>query len=93
MVSMVEAGVAGDALPVLSAIAVMGLLGLLSVLVVKRHPHLKVAFLWVSALVMLIASLLSIFSVGLYFLPASVLLLLAAIGIRKKGEAMLVEVT
>lgn len=93
MVSMVEAGVAGDALPVLSAIAAMGLLGLSAILVIKRRPHLKVALLWVSALVMLIASLLSIFSVGLYFLPASVLLLLAAIGIRKKGEAMLVEVT
>jgi len=93
MVSMVEAGVASDALPVLSAIAVMGLLGLLSVLVVKRHPHLKVALLWVSALVMLIASLLSIFSVGLYFLPASVLLLLAAIGMRETGRVPLQEVT
>jgi len=82
MVSMVEARVAGDALPVLSAIAVMGLLGLLAILVIRRHPHLEVALLWVSALVMLIASLLSIFSLGLYFLPASILLILAAIGMR-----------
>ena len=92
MVSMVEADVAGDALPILSAIALMGLLGLLAILVIRRHPHLEVALLWVSALLMLIASLLSIFSVGLYFLPASILLILAAIGMRKKEEAPLTEV-
>ena len=83
MVSMVEAGVASSALPILSVIAVMGLLGLLTILVIRRHPHLKTAFLWVSAIVMLIASLLSIFSVGSYFLPASILLFLAAIGMRE----------
>lgn len=87
MVSMVEAGVAGDALPVLSVIAVMGLLGLLAILVIRRHPHLEVTFLWVSALVMLITSLLSIFSLGLYCLPASILVLLSAIGMRTVGEA------
>ena len=85
---MVEAGTAGDALPILSAIAVMGLLGLLTILVIKRHPHLKVAFLWVSALVMLMASLLSIFSLGLYFLPASILLILAAVGIREDKQTL-----
>ena len=92
MVSMVEAGTAGDALPVLSVIAVMGLLGLLAILVIRRHPHLEVAFFWVSALFMLVVSLLSIFSVGLYFLPASVLLLLAAIGTGGRAEAPTVEV-
>jgi len=93
MVSMVEAGTAGDALPILSTIAMMGLLGLLAILVIRKHPHLEVAFLWVSALGMLIASLLSIFSLGLYFLPASVLLLLAAIGMEKKEEVPLTVVT
>jgi hypothetical protein len=88
MVSMVEAGTAGDALPVLSTIAVMGLLGLLTILVIKRHPYLKVAFLWVSALAMLIAILLSIFSLGLYFLPASILLILAAVGIREDKQTL-----
>ena len=86
-----EAGIASSALPVLSTIAVTGLLGLLAILVIRKHPHLKVAFLWVSALVMLIASLLSIFSLGLYFLPASVLLLLAAIGVTKREEPQLTE--
>jgi len=80
MVSMVEAGTAGDALPILSAIAVIGLLGLLALSVIRRHPHLKLALLWASALLMLIASLLSLFSVGLYFLLASILLTVAAIG-------------
>ncbi len=93
MVSIVEAGTAGDALPVLSAIAVMGLLGLLTILVIRRHPHMELAFLWVSALVMLILSLLSIFSLGFYFLPASILLLLAAIGMRETGRALLQEAT
>lgn len=93
MVSMVEAGTAGDALPVLSVIAVMGLLGLLAILVIRRHPHMKIALLWVSALVMLIISFLSIFSVGLYFLPASILLILAAIGMREAGATLPQEVT
>ena len=88
MVSMVEAGTARDALPILSTIAVMGLLGLLTILVIKRHPHLKVAFLWVSALVMLIASLLSIFSLGFFFLPASILLILTAIGLREDKQSL-----
>ncbi|MBA7702641.1 hypothetical protein ES703_111410 [subsurface metagenome] len=90
---MVEAGVAGDALPILSAIAVMGLLGLLAISVIRRHPHMEIAFLWVSALAMLIASLLSIFSVGLYFLPVSILLILAAIGMGRKEKAVPTEAT
>ncbi len=84
MVSMVEAGVAGDALPILSFIALMGLLGLLAMVLGKRMPRLGKPFLWTSAVAMLLVSLISIFSLGLLFLPASVLLLVAAIGL--KGE-------
>jgi len=91
MVSMVEAGTAGDALPILSAIAVMGLLGLLAVLLTRGHPYLAAILLWIVAVDMLILSLLSIFSVGLYFLLASILLLLAAIGMRKEEESLLLE--
>ena len=91
MVSMVEAGVASDALPVLSAIAVMGLLGLLAILLVRRHPYLVTILLWIVAVGMLIASFLSVFSIGLYFLPASVLLLLAAIVIGGRVEPQLME--
>ena len=90
MVSMVEAGTAGDALPVLSFIALMGLLGLLAIVLSKRSPRLGKPFLWTSAVAMLAASLLGIFSIGLFFLPASVLLLVAAIGLKgesKRGEA------
>jgi len=93
MVSMVEAGTAGDALPVLSAIAVMGLLGLLAILVIRKHHYVAAILLWIVAVDMLILSLLSIFSLGLYFLPASVLLLLAAIGMGKKEEATPTEAT
>jgi hypothetical protein len=90
MVSMVEAGVAGDALPVLSFIALMGVLGLLAIVLSKKRLHLGRIFVWISALAMLAVSLLGIFSVGLFFLPASALLLVAAISLRgesKRGEA------
>jgi len=86
MVSMVEAGVAGDALPILSFIALMGILGLLAIVLSKRRPRIGKPFLWTSAVAMLAVSLLSIFSLGLFFLPASVLLLVAAFGL--KGEVV-----
>jgi len=82
MVSMVEAGVAGDALPILSFIALMGLLGLLAIVLHKRRPYLGRIFIWVSALAILGVSLVSIFSLGLFFLPASILLIVSAIGLK-----------
>lgn len=87
MVSMVEAGVAGDALPILSAIAFTGLLGMFTIVIGKKHPILERTFLCISALGMLAMSLLSIFSLGLTFILPSILLLLAAIGIKKKQVA------
>ena len=83
MVSMVEAGVAGDALPLLSFIALMGVLGILAIVLSKRRFHLGRIFVWVSALAMLVVSLVSIFSLGLFFIPASILLMLAALGLRE----------
>jgi len=82
MVSMVAAGVAGDALPALSFISLMGVLGLLAIVLSRRKPHLGRIFMWISASAMLVVSLLAIFSIGLFFLPASALLLVAAIGLR-----------
>ncbi len=82
MVSMVAAGVAGDALPVLGFISLMGMLGLLAIVLSKRKPRLGRIFMWISASAMLAVSLLAIFSIGLFFLPASALLLVAAIGLR-----------
>lgn len=85
MVSMVEAGTAGDALPILSFIALMGLLGLLAIVLHKRRPYLGRIFIWVSASAMFVVSLVSIFSLGLFFLPPSILLILAAMGLREPG--------
>jgi hypothetical protein len=82
MVSMVAAGVAVDALPALSFISLMGILGLLAIVLSKSRSRLGRIFIWISALAMLVVSLLSIFSIGLFFLPASVLLLVAAIGLK-----------
>jgi len=94
MVSMVEAGTAGDALPILSFIALMGALGLSAMVLNRRKLRLARIFVWVSALAMLAVSLVSIFSIGLFFLPAAALLLVAAIGLKReseRGEAPLLE--
>lgn len=82
MVSMVEVGAALDALPFLGFISLMGVLGLLAIVLSKRRPRLGKPLLWTSAVAMLLVSLLGIFSVGLFFLPASVLLVVAAIGLK-----------
>jgi hypothetical protein len=90
MVSMVEAGFADDALPVLSFISLMGILGLLAIVLRKKKPLLGRIFIWVSAVAMLAVSIFSIFSIGLLFLPAAALLLVAAFGLEgesKRGEA------
>ncbi|MBA7667496.1 hypothetical protein ES703_75585 [subsurface metagenome] len=86
MVSMVEAGIAGDALPILFFIALMGLLGLLAIVLSKRRFHIGRICVWISALAMLSVSLVGIFSLGLLFLPASILLIVAAIGVRESEE-------
>jgi len=94
MVSMVGAGTAGDALPILSFIALMGVLGLVAIVLRKKKPRLGRVFIWVSAIAVLAASLAGIFSIGLFFLPAAALLLVAAIVLKwesKRGEAPLLE--
>jgi len=90
MVSMVEAGVAGDILPILSFIALMGLLGLLAIVLHKRKSRLGKLFLWISALAILAVSLFGFSSLGMIFLPAGILLMLAAMGVRE-GEGVLVQ--
>ena len=86
MVSLLEIGAALDALPFLGFISLMGVLGLLAIVLSKRRPRIGKPFLWTSAVVMLLVSLLGIFSVGLFFLPSSLLLLVAAISL--KGEVV-----
>jgi hypothetical protein len=94
VMSMVEAGTAGDALPFLSFIALMGVLGLLAMVLSRRRLRLGRVFIWVSAIAVLAASLAGIFSVGLFFLPAAALLLVVAIclkGESERDEAPLLE--
>jgi len=83
MVSLLEIGAALDALPILSFISLMGVLGILAMVLSKKRSSLGKPFLWTSAIAMLLVSLVSIFSVGLFFLPASVLLLVAATGLKE----------
>ena len=86
MVSMAEAGVAGDILPILSFIALMGLLGLLAIVLHKRKFRLGKLFIWISALAILAVSLFGFSSLGMIFLPAGILLMLAAIGLREQAK-------
>ena len=86
MVSYYEMGMAGEVLPILSFIALIGLLGLLAIVLHKRRPQLGKIFMWVSASVMLAFSLFSIFSLGLFFLTASILLIIAAVGMKEVQE-------
>ncbi|MBI2859915.1 MAG: hypothetical protein HYX91_00220 [Chloroflexi bacterium] len=77
-VSMIEAGMAGDALPWLAFISLMGVLGLLSLALYQGRPRLSRTFAWGSALFLLAVSGLSFASIGMFFMPAAVLLLIAA---------------
>jgi hypothetical protein len=88
-INMAEMGMAGEVLPILSFIALMGLLGLLAIVLYQTRPRLWRIFIWVSASAMLAISLVSIFSLGLFFLPASILLILSAVGMRKNERFLI----
>ncbi len=70
----------------LSFVALMGVLALVAIVLSKRSLHLGRIFIWVSALAVLVVSFLGLFTWGLFFLPASILLILAAIGVRGQKE-------
>ena len=81
-------------LAIIILMALMGLLGLLAMILAKRSHRLSQIFLWVSALATLVISLVSavtMVSVGIILLPAAILLILAAIGMREKDEVSLKE--
>ena len=61
----------------------MGVLALVAVLSLKRRPQLRSVLMWVSVSTILT---FGIFSLGLILLPASILLMLAAIGLREPGR-------
>ncbi len=82
-------GIPGGVLLWLGFVSLMGVLGLLSVVLSKRNYKLRKRLLWVSVIAILLASLIDI-AIGLFFLPASILLILAAIGMRE-GEKISVE--
>ena len=80
--SMLEAGAAGDVLPIFGLVSLIGTLGLLAIVLRNYKPRLAKPLLWTSAIALLLLSLAGIFSIGLLFLPAPVLLLVAAFGLR-----------
>ena len=77
-------GIVKEVLPWLGFIVVIGAIGLVGLRLRTRGHKLGRPFLWTSAVAMLLVSLFTLFGVGLFFIPASALLLVAAIGL--KGE-------
>jgi hypothetical protein len=75
-------------LPLLSLVSLMGALALIAMVLSKRRPRLKI-LVWICALVIAVASFLGLFTWGLLLLPASILLILAAVGLR--GHIALLE--
>ncbi len=67
----------------LGFIVLMGGLGLLAVVLSKRSHKLGKPLLWASAVAILLVSFVDI-SIGLFFLPASILLLVAAFGLKRE---------
>lgn len=67
----------------LSFVALMGALGILAVIWIRRNNKLGKPLLWTSSLAILLASFIDI-AIGLFFLPASVLLAVAAFGLSRK---------
>jgi len=78
-------------LPLLSFVTLMGVLALVAMALNKRKLHLKNIFIWVSALAVLAVSFLGLFTWGLFFMPASILLILSTIGLRADEEFMVGE--
>ncbi len=83
-------GMSSGVLLWLSFVALMGVLGLLALVLIKRNYKLGKSLLWVSAVAILFASTIDI-AIGLFFLPASILLILSAIGLRADEEIMVGE--
>ncbi len=74
-------------LPLLSFTALMGVLALVALVLSKRRLHLGRILIWVSALAIIVVSFFGLFTWGVFFLSASILLILAAIGLRGEKES------
>ena len=83
-------GIPGGFLLWLGFVALMGVLGLLSVVLSKRNYKLGKPLLWVSIIAILLASIVDI-AIGLFFLPASILLILSAIGLQAERKSVVGE--
>jgi len=60
--------------------AVMGMLALVSILALKNKPRLRHALMWVCIAGIIVCGL---FSLGILLLPAAILLIMAAIGMKE----------
>lgn len=67
----------------LSFVALMGALGILAVILIRRNNKLGKPLFWTSSLAILLASFVDI-AIGLFFLPAAVLLAVAALGLFRE---------
>ena len=74
----------------LGFVVLMGVLGLLALVLIKRKYKLGLLLLKVSAVAILLASIMDP-AIGLFFLPASILLILSAIGLRAERKSVVGE--
>lgn len=74
----------------LGFVVLMGVLGLLALVLSKRKYKLGLLLLKVSAVAILLASIMDP-AIGLFFLPASILLILSAIGLRAERKSVVGE--
>ena len=86
--NLIEDGQAGDALRFLLPICLMGILGLIGLVYSQREPVLGKILVWLSGLLMFAISVIGIFSLGIFFIPASILLIIGAIGISRKVKVI-----
>jgi len=89
--------IAWGTVTIIISMVLLGILGLLGLILSGRIPRTSRIFSWISSLGMLVLSLALIFIFispsGLILFPAAILLILAAIGMRKREEAMPTEAT
>jgi hypothetical protein len=89
--------IAWGTVTVIVIMLLLGILGLLGLILSRRITRTSRIFIWISSLGMLVLSLALMFVFispsGLILLPAAILLILAAIGMGKKEEALPVEAT
>jgi hypothetical protein len=79
-INLIQAGELSEALLIFLPICLMGVLGLVGLIFSQKRPRFGKTLVWIGGVFMFAVSLISIFSLGIFFIPASILLIIGAIG-------------